>query len=133
MKTMHLALSATLLSAACLSGGGYASTGAVYSEPVEYAYVVPMERVVVVSQDVLVSQGWAVYRVERSGNSRVLWARRGPDEVIRVFATPQGNQVVLRSVHEVRVKDRGRHRGWQRRESPRGLIAAIHGRLGGRH
>jgi hypothetical protein len=129
MRTTQLALTAALLGSACLSGGGYVSTGVVYAEPVEYVYVVPMDRVVVVSRDVLSSHGWVVYRVQRSGGGRILWARRGPDEVIRVFATPRGNRVVLRGVREVRVKDRGRHRGWERRDAPRSIIAAIDVRL----
>jgi hypothetical protein len=129
MRTTQLALMAALLGTACVSGGGYVSTGVVYSEPVEYVYVVPMDRVVVVSRDVLSSHGWVVYRVERSGGGRVLWARRGPDEIIRVFATPRGNRVELRSVREVRKKDRGRHRGWERRAAPRTIITAIDVRL----
>jgi len=129
MKHVNLAVSVTLLSAACLGGGGYVSTGVVYSEPVEYVYLVPMDRVVVVSRDVLVTQGWTVYRVQRTGGGRVLWARRGNDDVIRVFATPQGNRVELRGVREIRAKGRGKHRGWERHAAPRDIIAAIDLRL----
>lgn len=132
MKRTYFALSAMLLSAGCLASGGYVSTAVVYSEPAEYVYVTPVDRVVVVSRDVLVSHGWVVYRVQHTSSGRVLWARRGSDDVIRVFATPRGNRVVLRSVREVRSKDRGRHRGWERRSAPRDLIAAIDVRLRGR-
>jgi len=41
-----------------------------YAEPAEYEYVVPVDRVVVVTQDVLVRRGWTVYRVQRSGEGR---------------------------------------------------------------
>jgi hypothetical protein len=131
MKVVNLAASLALVAAACLGGGGYVATTAVYAEPAEYVYVTPVDRVVVVSRDVLVSHGWVVYRVERSGRGRVLWARRGHDEVIRVFASPEGNRVALRSVHEVRAHDHGRHRGWERRTPPRDIMAAIDLRLRG--
>src|SRR5437899_8329175 len=39
---------------------------------------------------------------------RSIWARRGDDEVVRVFATPTGERVAIRTVAEHR--DRGRHR-----------------------
>ena len=129
MKLVNLALSIALFGAACAPTAGYVSTGVVYAEPAEYVYVVPMDRVVVVSRDVLVSQGWVVYRVQHSGRGRVLWARRGDDEVIRVFATPDGNRIALRGVREVRVKDRGKHRGWERRAAPRDVITMIDVRL----
>src|SRR5439155_905755 len=72
---------------------GYTSASVVYAEPAEYVYVVPVDRVVVVTREVLVNRGWVVYREERSGPNRIIWARRGDDEVVRIFATPQGQQV----------------------------------------
>src|SRR5207249_3136149 len=84
-----------------------------YAEPAEYVYVAPPERVVVVTREVLVQRGWVVYRVQQSGPNRVIWARRGPDEIVRIFVTPQGDRVAVRGVWEAR--DRGRHRGWERR------------------
>jgi len=125
--------------------GGYSSAAVVYGEPAEYVYVVPVDRVVVVSREVLVSRGWVVYRVQRSGPNRIIWARRGDDDVVRIFASPQGEQVVVRGLWEAREhrkhrddddqgeddehRDRGRHRGWVSRGTPREIIAAIDVRL----
>jgi hypothetical protein len=58
----------------------------VYGEPPEYEYVVPVDRGVVVTRDVLVSRGYVVYRVEPDGPNRVTWARRGDEDVVRVLA-----------------------------------------------
>jgi hypothetical protein len=108
-------LAAVLVLPAC-AGGGYTSAEFVYVEPAPYVYVVPVDRVVVVTREVLVTDGWTVFRVERSGPGRIVWARRGPNEVVRVFATPTGNRVAVRGVREIRVKDdRVRHKGWARR------------------
>lgn len=119
-------LGAALTLGAC--AGGYTSAEFAYVEPAEYAYVVPMDRVVVVSREVLVSSGWTVFRVERSRSGRILWARRGPDEVVRVYATSRGDRVQLRGEREVR-EDRGRHRGWVKRGNARAVMAAIDVRL----
>jgi len=119
-------LAATLAVAAC--AGGYSSAEFAYVEPVEYAYVVPIDRVVVVSREALVSDGWTVFRVERSGPSRVLWARRGPDEVLRIYATPRGDHVAVHGVREIR-EDHGRHRGWVKRGNAHTVLAAIDVRL----
>jgi len=109
---------------------GFTSATVVYGEPAEYVYVVPVDRVVVVTRDVLVTRGWVVYRVERSGPNRVIWARRGEDEVVRIFAAPQGQRVAVRGLWEVRERhDRGRHRGWEKRGPPRDIIAEIDVRL----
>jgi len=123
LRTM--ALLGLLATAACVPG--YTRAEIVYAEPAEYVYVVPPERVVVVTREVLVQRGWVVYRVERSGPNRVIWARRGDDEVVRLFVTPQGQRVAVRSVAEVR--DRGRHRGWVRHEAPRAVVTDIDVRL----
>jgi len=133
----YLMLAAPLGLAAC--AGGYTSASLVYGEPAEYAYVVPVERVVVVTREVLVNRGWAVYRVERSGPNRVVWARRGDDQIVRIFATPQGGRVAVRGLWEARERDerdergehgnRGRHRGWAKRGPPRDIIADIDVRL----
>ncbi len=126
-------------SALSLAGcaAGFTSATVVYGEPAEYVYVVPVDRVVVVTRDVLVTRGWVVYRVERSGPNRVIWARRGDDEIVRIFATPQGERVVVRGLWEVRERggrghDRGKHKGWQKRGPPSDIIADIDVRLKGR-
>jgi hypothetical protein len=130
MKTMLLVASALSL-AGC--AGGFTRATLVYGEPAEYVYVAPVDRVVVVARDVLVSRGWVVYRVERSGPNRVVWARRGDDEIVRIFATPQGQRVVVRGLWEARERhDRGKHKGWQKRGAPRDIIADIDVRLRGR-
>src|SRR5437867_10443931 len=132
-----LMLAATLGLAGCASG--YTSATLVYGEPAEYVYAVPVDRVVVVSREVLVNRGFVVYRVERSGPSRIIWARRGDDEVVRIFATPQGERVVVRGLWEARERDergehgnRGKHRGWAKRGPPQDIIADIDVRLRGR-
>src|SRR5918996_1779192 len=96
--------------------GGFTRATVVYdSEPAEYVYVVPVDRVVVVTREVLVSRGWVVYRVERSGRNRIVWARRGDDDIVRIFVTPHGREVVVRGLREVRERhDRGKHKGWQK-------------------
>jgi hypothetical protein len=99
----------------------------VYAEPVEYVYVAPVDQVVVVSRQVLVSNGYTVYRVTRSGSNRVLWARRGPDEMVRLYLTPSGQTVAVNGLVEVR--ERHSNRGWQRRGSPNRVLAGINGKL----
>jgi len=135
MKRIFLLASVVSLSCA----PGYTSVEAVYAEPAEYEYVVAVDRVVVVTREVLVSRGWVVYRVERSGPNRVIWARRGDDDLIRIFATPQGGRVAVRGLWEVRERgdrgehrDRGRHRGWVKRgPPPRDILTDIDVRLRG--
>ena len=131
-NTLPLLLVAGALSLAGCAPG-YTSAGVVYAEPAEYVYVVPVDRVVVVTREVLVNRGWVVYRVQRSGPNRIIWARRGDDEVVRIFATPQGQQVAVRGVWEVRERhDRGKHKGWEKRGAPREIFADIDVRLRGR-
>ena len=113
---------------ACMVGG-YTSAAVVWSEPVEYVYVEPMDRVVVISREVLISNGYTVYRVTSYNGGRVLWARRGDNEMVRIFVSPSGGYVGVRGVIEVRDHDRGRHRGWERRGSPNRVLAAINGKL----
>jgi len=112
---------------ACLAGGGYMSAGVVYAEPPVAVYEVPVDRVVVVSSEVLVARGYVVYHMDRDGPGRVIWARRGDGEIVRVFVTPQGRTVAVRSVAEVR--DHGRHRGWVRHQPPREVVTDIDVRL----
>ena len=130
MKTiLHFLPIAGALSLAGCAGGLTGATVA-YGQPAEYVYVVPVDHVVVVTRDVLVRRGWAVYRVQRSGPTRIIWARRDDDEMVRIFATQRGRQVSLRGLHEVREQqDRGRHKGWRKRGPPREIIAAIDVRL----
>jgi hypothetical protein len=128
----YLMLAATLGLAGC--AGGYTSASVVYGEPAEYEYVIPMDRVVIVTREVLVNRGWAVYRVERSGPNRVIWARRGDGEIVRIFATPNRDRVAVHGLWEVREErqdrhDRGRHRGWTKKGAPRDIIADIDVRL----
>ena len=128
----HFMLAATLGLAGC--AGGYTSATLTYGEPAENVYVVPVDRVVVVSREVLVRRGWTVYRVERSGRNRVIWGRRGDGEIVRIFATPDRDRVVVRGLWEVREErrdrhDRGRHRGWTKKGQPRDIIADIDVRL----
>jgi len=123
---------------------GYTSAELVYAEPVEYEYVVPVDRVVVVTQDVLVTRGWTVLRVQRSGPNRIIWARRGDDEIVRIFATPNGQRVAVRGLWEERDRrkhgdhdeqgedehgEHGRHRGWMNRGQPHDIITDIDVRL----
>jgi hypothetical protein len=109
---------------------GFTSATVAYGAPAEYVYVVPVDRVVVVTREVLVSRGWAVYRVQRSGSSRIIWARRNDDEIVRIYATPRGRHVTVRGLHEVRERrDRGKHKGWHKRGSPQDIIVAIDVRL----
>ncbi len=142
MKRDLIMLAATLSLAGCAPG--YTSAEFVYAEPVEYEYVVPVDRVVVVTQDVLVTRGWTVYRVQRSGPNRIIWARRGDDEIVRIFATPNGQRVAVRGLWEQRDRrkhgdhdeqgedehgDHGRHRGWMNRGQPHDIITDIDVRL----
>ena len=128
MKRYLLTLAGTLSLAGC--AGGYTRADFVYAEPVGYEYVVPVDRVVVVTREVLVTRGWAVYRVQRSGPNRIIWARRGDDQVVRIFATPRGERVAVRGLQEERERgDHGKHKGWARRGQPRDIITDIDVRL----
>ena len=49
---------------------GYVGADVVYAEPAPYYYVEPMDRVVVVTQDVLVQRGYTIVRVEHDGPQR---------------------------------------------------------------
>jgi len=138
MKGQMLVLAAALSLAGC-AGYGYASADYVYAEPVQYEYVVPVDRVVVVTRDVLVTRGWTVYRVQRDGPNRIIWARRGDDDVVRIFATPRGDRVAVRGLWEARERgegdehgergDHGKHKGWAKRGEPRDIITDIDVRL----
>jgi len=128
MKRHLLILAATLSLAGC--AGGYARAEYVYAEPAEYVYVVPVDHVVVVTREVLVTRGWTVYRVQRSGPNRIIWARRGDDRIVRIFATPRGERVAVRGLQEERERgDHGRNKGWAKRGEPREIISDIDVRL----
>jgi hypothetical protein len=139
-----LMILATLIPlAGCYGGYGYTRAEVVYQDPPAYEYVVPVDRVVVVTREVLVNRGWVVYRVERSGGGRVIWARRGDDDMVRIFVTPNGNRVALRGLHERREEeredegrghghDRGKHRGWMHQGAPTEVLTDIDVRLRGR-
>src|SRR3989442_107613 len=128
MKRYLLTLAGTLSLAGC--AGGYTRADFVCAEPVGYEYVVPVDRVVVVTREVLVTRGWAVYLVQRSGPNRIIWARRGDDQVVRIFATPRGERVAVRGLQEGReLGDQRKHKGWARRRQPREIITDIDVRL----
>ena len=126
MKGMYLMV--PLVLAACTASGGYTRPAVVYAEPVEYVYVAPVDQVILVSRDALVSNGYTVYQVTRAGPDRIVWARRGSDEMVRIYVTPSGRNVLVRGVTEVR-HDKGKHRGWQRRGSPNSVLAVINGKM----
>jgi hypothetical protein len=115
-----------VLTAAC-GPGVYTRAEVVYAEPAQYVYVVPVDRVVIVTREALVSRGYVVYRVEEEGPNRIIWARHGDDEVVRVFVNPEGQRVMIRGLTEVR--DRGRHRGWVRKGRAEDVMAAVDVRL----
>jgi hypothetical protein len=121
-------LAVALLVAAC-GPGMYTRAEVVYAEPAQYEYVVPVDRVVVVTREVLVERGYRVYRVETHGPNRIVWARRGDgdDEVVRVFVTPQGQRVLVRGLTEHR--DRGKHKGWMRQGHAEDVVTRIDERL----
>src|SRR5438552_19162746 len=100
------------LALASCGPGVYTRAEVVYAEPAQYEYVVPVDQVVVVTRDVLARRGYVVYRLQDDGPTRVIWARRGDDEVVRVFATRDRERVLIRGLLEMR--DRGRHSGWAR-------------------
>jgi hypothetical protein len=99
----QILLAAVLGLAGC---AGYTSAGVAYSEApaydYDYEYAVPVDQVVIVTRQVLVDGGWTVFRVERSGPSRIIWARRGDNEQVRVLASPHGNRVGVHGLWEVR-------------------------------
>ena len=125
-------LAVALLVAAC-GPGMYTRAEVVYAEPAQYEYVVPADRVVVVTREVLVERGYRVYRVETHGPNRIVWARRGDedDEVVRVFVTPQGRRVLVRGLTERR--DRDKHKHWTRRGHAEEVITRIDERLRSEH
>ena len=105
---------------------GYTSASVVYAEPARYTYEVPVDHVVVVTREVLVNRGWTVYRVEHDGPNRIIWARQGDDHIVRIFATPDGQRVVVRGLAEERNRhDHGRHEGWAKRGEPSEIITDI--------
>jgi hypothetical protein len=60
------------------------------------ADAVPIDRVVGVARGVLADEGWTVFRVDRSGNDHVIEARRGGDELLRIYVTPNEDELMLR-------------------------------------
>jgi hypothetical protein len=109
--------------------GGYTRAEVVYAEPARYVYVVPPERVVIVTREVLVSRGYVVYRVQQAGPNRIVWARRGDDEIVRVFVSPERERVVVRGLSEAR--DRDRRKRWVRRGNADEVISEVDVRLRG--
>jgi len=126
MRRLYLA---PVLALAACGPGVYTRAEVVYAEPANYVYVVPPERVVVVTREVLVNRGYVVYRVQRAGPNRIIWARRGDDEIVRVFVNPEVERVVVRGLSEVH--DRGRHKGWLRKGRAEDVVADVDVRLRG--
>ena len=130
MKRYLLILAAPAMVSVASCAPGYARAEYVYAEPAEHVYVVPVDRVVVVTREVLVTRGYTVYRVERSGPNRIIWARRGDDHVVRIFANRNGERVAVRGLREERERgDHGKHKGWSKRGQPNDIIAEIDVRL----
>src|SRR5438445_116728 len=59
-----------VLALAACGPGAYTRAEVVYAEPPQYVYVVPAERVVVVTREVLVNRGYVVLRVDVAGPER---------------------------------------------------------------
>ena len=128
---MKLSRCLLVLALGACGPGVYTRAEVVYAEPAQYVYVVPAERVVVVTREVLVQRGYAVYRVETRGPNRIIWARRGDDDVVRVFVTPDRERVLVRGLSEAR--DRGKHKGWVRKGHAEEVVADIDVRLRSSH
>src|SRR6266516_1887197 len=129
MRRLYLA---PVLALAACGPGVYTRAEVVYAEPANYVYVVPPERVVVVTREVLVNRGYVVYRVQRAGpNDPIRACSLDPvdDEIVRVFVNPEGERVVVRGLSEVH--DRGRHKGWLRKGRAEDVVADVDVRLRG--
>ena len=134
MTRSYIAFAAVALPVAVAAcAPGYTRAEVVYAEPAQYEYVVPADRVVVVTREVLVQRGYVVYRVETHGPDRIVWAHRGDDDddVVRVFVTPTGERVAVRSLAERR--DHGKHKGWYKNGKADDVMADIDVRLRERH
>jgi hypothetical protein len=53
-----------------------------------------LDRAVQAAREVLSEEGWTVFRVDRSGADRVVEARRGGDELLRIYVTSGENDTV---------------------------------------
>src|SRR3989442_15114295 len=103
-----------LMVVAACGPGVYTRAEGVYAEPAEHVYVVPADRVIVGTREVLVQRGYVVYRVENRGPNRIVWARRGGDGGGRVFVTPAREGVLVRRIPEG--PHPGKQKGWGRRD-----------------
>jgi hypothetical protein len=128
---MNRLLPILALAVAGCGPGVYVRAEVLYAEPAQYEYVVPVDRVVVVTREVLVNRGYTVFRVEEAGPRRIVWARRGDDEVVRVFVNPEGERVKVRGLTEVR--ERGEHRRWVRRDRAEDVIRELDGHMRREH
>ena len=110
---------------------GTAQPTTVYAEPAALTYErVTVEHVVSVVREALTEQGYTVAKVSSDSLSQIVWAKRGNDEVLRVFVTPQGRRLAIRSMRELRGKNPDE---WERREPPAEVIKAIDRRMGEGH
>jgi len=130
MIRSHISLAVAVLPVAVAGcAPGYTHAEVVYAEPAQYEYVVPTDRVVVVTREVLVQRGYVVYRVEAHGPDRIVWAHRGDDDadIVRVFVLRNGDRVGVRSLAERR--DHGKHKGWYKNGKADDVMTDIDGRL----
>ena len=130
MIRSHISLAVAVLPVAVAGcAPGYTRAEVVYAEPAQYEYVVPADRVVVVTREVLVQRGYVVYRVETHGPDRIVWAHRGDndDDIVRVFVSRNGDRVAVRSLAERR--DHGKHKGWYKNGKADDVMTDIDGRL----
>lgn len=137
MRNRILLPSFTALAAVAVFAGGcapdYARAEVVYAEPAPYYYVEPVDHVVVVSQAVLVQRGYTVVRVEHDGPNRVIWARHGDDDMVRVFVRPEGERVSVRGLEERQRHDNGKHKGWERHGNADDVLGDIDSRMKEHH
>jgi hypothetical protein len=130
--TRHTTVLVSALVALSVSAcaGGYGAAEIAYVRPARYAYVLPMDRVVVLTRAALVDDGWTVFRVQRVGRDRILWARHGPDQRVRIYAHARGDRVYLRGERDERPEGgHGRLEGWVRRGDARHLMASVDSQL----
>jgi hypothetical protein len=121
MRAMMLLLvTGTLAGCAHESFVGATETTSVYAEqPALLFERVPLEEVTGWTREALAAHGFVVVRITRSGYDRIVWARHGHDELVRIFLTPEGRRIAVRGVRYLR---EGKGTEWTRREPPVAVI-----------